>query len=97
VVTGIDPRMTCRDVQEEFRHVRKMDADIVPGQMQQIYEHLRLEMRGSKDIELEGAKKKQLRGPNIWARRLHGWMPDIYELRDYAESCIGNGWDPIWW
>ena len=57
-VTGVDPQMTFEVAVGEPGDSRTIDADQVQKTMQQIYEHLRVEMRRSQDIMEEGANRR---------------------------------------
>jgi hypothetical protein len=64
-VTGVDPRMSFEEMAEESRDLTVTDADQVQSMMQQIHEHLQVEMRRSQNIMEEGANKKRLPAPLI--------------------------------
>jgi hypothetical protein len=64
-ISGTDPRLTFEEAADEPRDYRVVDADSVQGAMQQIHEHLRVEMRRSQDIMEEGANRKRLPAPQI--------------------------------
>jgi hypothetical protein len=54
-VTGMDPRMTFEMMDDEPKDSQVLEADQVQKAMEQIHEHLRVEMRRSQDIMEEGA------------------------------------------
>jgi hypothetical protein len=54
-VTGMDPRITFEMMDDEPKDSPVLDADQVQKAMEQIHEHLRVEMRRSQDIMEEGA------------------------------------------
>jgi len=64
-VSGTDPRMTFEEAVSEPIDSRMVDADSVQAAMQQVHEHLRVEMRRSQDIMEEGANRKRLPAPQI--------------------------------
>jgi hypothetical protein len=49
-VPGTDPRMTFEEAADKPRDSQMVDADSVQAVMQQVHEHLRVEMRWSQDI-----------------------------------------------
>jgi hypothetical protein len=57
-VTGMDPRMTFEETDDDPKDLRIVDADQVQKVMEQIHEHLRVERRRSQDIMEEGANRK---------------------------------------
>jgi hypothetical protein len=57
--------MTFEEVASQPRNSRMIDADAVQAAMQQVHEHLRVEMRRSQDIMEEGANRKRLPAPQI--------------------------------
>jgi hypothetical protein len=64
-VSGTDPRMTFEEATSEPRDSRMVDAASVQAAMQQVHEHLRVEMCRSQDIMEEGANRKRLPAPQI--------------------------------
>jgi hypothetical protein len=64
-VTGTDPRMTFEEATKQSGDSRVIDADQVQTAMQQIHEHLRVEMRRSQDIMEKEANRKRLPAPQI--------------------------------
>jgi len=64
-VSGTDPWMTFQEAVSEPIDSRMVDADSVQAAMQQVHEHLRVEVRRSQDIMEEGAKIKRLPAPQI--------------------------------
>jgi len=62
---GVDPRMTFADEPTQEWDQRCVDADQVQATMQQIYEHLRVEMRRSQAVKQEGANRWHIPAPNI--------------------------------
>jgi hypothetical protein len=64
-VMGMDPRMTFEGIENEPRDLRMVDADQVQKVMEQIHEHLRLEMRRSQDIMEKGANRNRIPAPRI--------------------------------
>jgi transposase InsO family protein len=64
-VSGTDPRMTFEEAASEPADSRMVDADSVQTAMQQVHEHIRVEMRRSQDIMEEGANRKRLPAPQI--------------------------------
>jgi hypothetical protein len=64
-VNGMDPRMTFEEVYHEPKDLREVDADQVQKTINQIHEHLRVEMRRSQDIMEEGANRKRVPAPRI--------------------------------
>lgn len=65
VVSGVDPRMTFEEAVDEPRDSRVVDAVSVQTAMQQVHEHLRVEMRQSQDIMEKGAHRRRLPAPQI--------------------------------
>jgi hypothetical protein len=47
------------------RDQRRSEADQVQAVMQQVHEHLRVEMRHSQAVQEEGAKRGRVPAPNI--------------------------------
>jgi hypothetical protein len=47
------------------RDQRRCEADQVQATMQQVHEHLRVEMRRSQAVQEEGANRGRIPGPNI--------------------------------
>jgi hypothetical protein len=64
-VTGVDPAKTFDEAVGEPGDSRAIDSDQIQTTMQQIHEHLRVEMRWSQDIMEEGANRKQLPAPQM--------------------------------
>jgi len=64
-VQGVDPRMSFTGEPTQERDQRRCDADQVQATMQQIHEHLRVEMRRSQGIQEEGSNRKRVPAPNI--------------------------------
>jgi transposase InsO family protein len=64
-VPGLDPRMTFEEATSERGDSRMVDADSVQTMMQQVHEHLQVEMRGSQDIMEAGANRRRLPAPQI--------------------------------
>jgi len=64
-VQGVDPRMSFAGEPTQERDQRRWEADQVQAAMEQIHEHLRVEMRRSQAIQEEGANKGRIPGPNI--------------------------------
>jgi hypothetical protein len=64
-VSGIHPRMTFDGAVGEPRDSRMVDADSVQTAMQQVYEHLQVEMRRSQNNMEEGANRRRLPAPHI--------------------------------
>jgi hypothetical protein len=64
-VSGVDPLMTFEEATSEPRDSRMVDADSVQSAMQQIHEHLRVEMGRSQNIMEEGANRRRLPAPQI--------------------------------
>jgi len=64
-VQGSDPRMSFAGEQTNKRDYRRLDADHVQATMQQIHEHLRVEMRRSQAVQGEGTNRTRIPAPNI--------------------------------
>jgi hypothetical protein len=64
-VNGMDPQMTFEEVYQEPKDLREVDADQVQKTMNQIHEHLRVEMRRSQYIMEEVANWKRVPAPSI--------------------------------
>jgi len=62
-VTGVDPLMTFEEVVSESGDSRVIDAVQVQTAMNQIHEHLTVEMRQSQANMEEGANRKRLPSP----------------------------------
>ena len=60
--------MSLAEEATQERDQRPLDADQVQATMQQIHEHLRVEMRLSKILQEEGANRGRIPAPNIQAR-----------------------------
>jgi hypothetical protein len=64
-VQGVDPRMSFSGDPRLERDQRCCEADQVQAVMQQVHEHLRVEMRWSQAIQGEGANRGRVPAPNI--------------------------------
>jgi hypothetical protein len=64
-VQGVDPRMSFAGEPTQERDQQRWEADQVQTAMQQIHEHLRVEMRRSQAVQEEGANRGRIPGPNI--------------------------------
>jgi len=64
-VQGVDPRMSFAGKPTQERDQRRCEADQVQTVMQQVHEHLRVEMRRSQAIQEEGANRGHVPAPNI--------------------------------
>jgi len=64
-VQGVDPRMSFAGEPTQERDQRCCEADQVQAAMQQIHEHLRVEMRWSQAVQEEGANRGRVPAPNI--------------------------------
>jgi len=76
-IQGVDPGMTfSEELTMEGDH-RRLDADHVQATMQQIHEHLQVEVRRSQEIQEEGANRGPIPTPNIqvWSQ---GWLVARY-------------------
>jgi hypothetical protein len=94
-VQGVDQLMSFVGESTQQRDRRRLEADQVYGTMQQIHDHLRVEMRRSKAIQEEGANRGCVSAPNIQvgskvlqdARNIrttrHSWKLDWKRLGPY--------------
>ena len=64
-VQGMDPRMSFAGEPTQERDQRRCEADQVQATMQQIHEHLRVEMKRSQAIQEENANQGRIPAPNI--------------------------------
>jgi hypothetical protein len=64
-VQGVDPRMSFAGEPTQERDQRRLEADQVEASMQQIHEHLRVEMRRSQAVQEDGANGGRLPALNI--------------------------------
>jgi hypothetical protein len=64
-VHGVDPRMSFSGEPTQERDQQRGEADKVQGVMQQVHEHLRVEMRRSQAVQEEGANRRRVPAPNI--------------------------------
>jgi len=64
-VQGSDPRMSFAGEPTKEQDYRRLDADQVEATMQQIHEHLRVEMRRSQVVQEEDANRTRIPAPNI--------------------------------
>jgi hypothetical protein len=64
-VQGVDPRMSFAGEPRQERDQRGCKADQVQSMMQQVHEHLRVEMRRSQAIPEEGANRGRIPAPNL--------------------------------
>jgi len=64
-VQGVDPRMTIVGETMQECNPRRVSVDQVQATMQQIHEHLQLEMRRSQAVQEEGANRAWIPAPNI--------------------------------
>jgi len=64
-VQGVDQRMSFAGEPTQARDQRCLDADQVQATMQQVHEHLRVEMRRSQALQEEGANRGHIPTPNI--------------------------------
>ena len=60
-----DPRMSFAGEPTNERDYRRLDTYQVQAIMQQIHEHLRVEMRRSQAVQDEGANRTRIPAPNI--------------------------------
>jgi hypothetical protein len=72
-VQGVDPRMSSAREPTQAQDQRRLDADQVQAMMQQVNEHLRVEMRRSQAIQEEGAIQGRIPAPNIQIGS-KGWL-----------------------
>ena len=64
-IQGMDPRMSFVGEPTQEWDQRRWEADQVQAAMQQIHEHLRVEMRRSQAVQEEGANRGRIPGPNV--------------------------------
>jgi hypothetical protein len=64
-VEGIDPRMSFAEEPTQERDQRRVEAEQFQATMQQVDEHLRVEMKRSKAVQEEGANQGHIPGTNI--------------------------------
>jgi len=64
-VQGVDPRMSFAGEPTKEQDNRRLNADQVQATMQQIHEHLQVEMRRSQGVQEEGANRTRIPAPNI--------------------------------
>jgi hypothetical protein len=64
-VQGVDPRMSFAREPTQEQDQRRCKADQVEATMQQVHEHLRVEMRRSQAIQEEGSNQRRIPAPNI--------------------------------
>jgi hypothetical protein len=64
-VQGVDPLMSFDGEPTQERAQRRCEADQLQATMQQVYEHLRVEMRRSQTIQAEGANRECIPARNI--------------------------------
>jgi len=64
-VQGVDRRMSFAGEPTQERDQRRWEADRVQAAMEQIHEHLRVEMKRSQAVQEEGANRGRIPGPNI--------------------------------
>jgi hypothetical protein len=64
-VQGVDPRMSFAEEPTQERDQRLLEADQLQATMQQIHEHLRVEMRRSQDVHEEDPNRERIPAPNI--------------------------------
>jgi hypothetical protein len=64
-VQGVDPRMSFAGEPTQERDQQRCEADQVQAVMQQVHEHLRVEIRQSQAAQEEGANRGRIPGPNI--------------------------------
>jgi len=64
-VHDVDPRMTFAGEPMQERDPRRIDTDQVQATMQQIHDHLRVEVRRSQAVQEEGGNCGRIPSPNI--------------------------------
>jgi hypothetical protein len=64
-VQGVDPQMSFSREPTQERDQRRCEEDQVQAVMQQVPEHLRVEMTRSQVIQEKGANRGRIPGPNI--------------------------------
>jgi len=64
-VQGVDPRMSFIGEPTKDQDQRRISADQVQATMQQIHEHVQLEMRRSQAVQEEGANRGRIPAPDI--------------------------------
>jgi hypothetical protein len=64
-VQGVDPQMSWAGEPTQERDQRRCEADQVQGMMQQVREHLRVELGCSQAVQEEGANRGRIPAPNI--------------------------------
>jgi hypothetical protein len=64
-VQGVDPRMSFAGEPTQERDQPRLEADQVQATMQQVHEHLRVEMRRSQAVQEEGANRGRIPAPNL--------------------------------
>jgi hypothetical protein len=64
-VQGVDPQMSFAGEPTQERDQRRSEADQVQAVMQQVHEHLRVEMRRSQAVQEEGPNRGRVPAPNI--------------------------------
>ena len=72
-IQGADPRMSFAGEPMKGKDNRRLDADQVQATMQQIHEHLQVEMRRSQAVQEEGANWTRIPSPNIQGGT-HVWL-----------------------
>jgi hypothetical protein len=64
-VQGVDPRMSFAGEPNQERDQRRSEANQVQALMQQVHEHLQVEIRRSQAVQEEGANRTRIPAPNI--------------------------------
>jgi hypothetical protein len=64
-VQGTDPQMSFAGEPTQEQDQRRLETNQVQASMQQIHEHLRVEMRRSQAVQEEGANRGRVSAPNI--------------------------------
>jgi hypothetical protein len=64
-VQGVDPWMSFAGEPTQERDQRCLEADRFHATMQQVHEHLRVEMRRSQTIQEDSANRGRIPAPNI--------------------------------
>jgi transposase InsO family protein len=77
-VRGVDPRMTLTETMAAHGDSQMVDVNQVPATMQQIHEHLRVEMRWSQEMMEEGVNR------NIGKMYFSHWKPPGVSARMWS-------------
>jgi hypothetical protein len=84
-VQGVDPQMSFAGEPTQGRDQRRCEADQVQAAMQQIHEHLPVEMRWSQAVQKEVANRGRVPAPNIHVGS-KVWF-DVRNVRTTRPTC----------